>query len=559
VPGHERFIHTMLAGAGGIDYALLVVAADDGVMPQTREHLAILSLLGVRGGVVALTKRDLVDEEWLALVVDDVRATLGPTPLADAAIVPVSATTGAGLDALLAALADAARAIPRRATGDLFRLPIDRAFSVKGTGTVVTGTVWSGALAKDATIRLLPADRPVRVRGIQAHGRSVERVRAGDRAAVALAGVELDDVARGAVLVEGSAWRGTRVLRADVALLADAPRALGPRSRVRLHLGTSDVSARLVAPGGTLLPGDRAPARVVLDQPIVARAGDRFVLRDASPVATLGGGVVVDPLAPLRARPWPAEPSTPTILLERVVGESGAAGVVVGELPVRLGVPPASIAALLESFDGWRVGERLLSTTTREALTADIRAVLERFHAEHSLESGAPLQWLRSRLRAPEEVSNAVLDAVAREGAVVIGGGLARLAAFTPRLDAGQAALRTNLLRALEAAGQEPPSLDELAATLGATPAAVASVARFLVREGVLVAVEPSRYYVAATVHALVARLREGMEPGMSYGPAELRELLGFSRKFLIPFLEFTDSAGHTMRDPSGRRQRAGG
>ncbi|NUO38630.1 MAG: selenocysteine-specific translation elongation factor, partial [Gemmatimonadaceae bacterium] len=255
VPGHEAFVRTMVAGATGIDLALLVVAADEGVMPQTREHLAILSLLGVQGGVVALTKRDLVDDEWLALVQDDLRATLRPTPLAGAAIVPVSATTGAGLDALRAALTDAAGSIPRRATDDLFRLPVDRAFTVRGTGTVVTGTVWSGALARDATVRLLPADRTVRVRGLQAHGRSVDEVSAGDRAAIALAGVEVDDVGRGAILVQGAAWRASRVLRADVALLPDAPRPLGPRSRVRFHLGTSDLSARLVVPGGTLMPG----------------------------------------------------------------------------------------------------------------------------------------------------------------------------------------------------------------------------------------------------------------------------------------------------------------
>ena len=225
VPGHEAFVRTMVAGATGIDLALLVVAADEGVMPQTREHLAILTLLGVRGGVVAVTKRDLVDDDWLALVEDDLRAALEGTALAAAPIVPVSATTGDGLDALRAALADAARGIPARAAGDLFRLPIDRAFTVKGTGTVVTGTVWSGALGRDATVRLFPADLAVRVRGLHAHGRAVEQVRAGDRAALALAGVDLDQVGRGAVLVQGTAWRASRVLRADVALLADAPRA----------------------------------------------------------------------------------------------------------------------------------------------------------------------------------------------------------------------------------------------------------------------------------------------------------------------------------------------
>jgi selenocysteine-specific elongation factor len=557
VPGHEAFVRTMVAGATGIDLALLVVAADEGVMPQTREHLAILSLLGVRGGVVALTKRDLVDDDWLALVEEDVRAALGPTPLASAAIVPVSATSGAGLDALREALADAAGMIPRRAADDLFRLPIDRAFTVKGTGTVVTGTVWSGSLARDASIRLLPSDRIVRVRGLHAYGRSVDRVEAGDRAALALAGVELDDVARGAVLVQGAAWRATRILRADVALLPDAPRPLGPRTRVRFHLGTSDVSARLVVPSGTLAPGERASARVVLDEPVVARAGDRFVLRDASPAATLGGGIVTDPLAPPRARAWLTETRTPGALLECVVAEAGAGGVSVSELPIRLGVVPASVASLVDAFGGWRVGERLLGEAARDALAADALAVLERFHGEHPLEPGAPLQWLRSRLRASDEVSDALLAFLAAAGTVVVEQGMARAAAFAPRLSAGQDALRAAVIAALEAAGREPPSLDELAATVGTPAAALAAVARFLAREGVLVAVEPSRYYAAIAVEALLARLREGMQVGADYGPAELRELLGFSRKFLIPFLEFTDRTGHTLRDGSGRRRRA--
>jgi selenocysteine-specific elongation factor len=305
------------------------------------------------------------------------------------------------------------------------------------------------------------------------------------------------------------------------------------------------------------MPGQRAPARVVLDEPVVARAGDRFVLRDASPVATLGGGVVVDPIAPIRARPWPAEPSAPAALLARLVTESGTGGVLLAELPVRLGVVPGAVASLVQEFGGWRVGERLLDATARDGLGADVVAVLERFHGEQPLEPGAPLQWLRSRLRASEEVSAAALESLVAQRRIALDHGLARLADFASRLSTDQDALRGGLLRALESAGREPPSLDELAATLGASPVAVASVARFLARAGVLVAVEPARYYQAETVATLLERLRAGMQPGTVYGPAVLRELLGFSRKFLIPFLEFTDRAGHTVREAAGRRRGA--
>jgi selenocysteine-specific elongation factor len=548
----------MVAGATGIDVAMLVVAADEGVMPQTREHLAILSLLGVHSGVVALTKRDLVDADWLALVEEDVRDALASSTLAGAPIVPVSATTGAGLDALRHAIATVAHTIAQRPGDDLFRLPIDRAFTVKGTGTVVTGTVWSGSLAREATIRVMPSGATVRVRGLHAHGRATERVQAGDRAAIALAGVELDQVARGAVLVQGAGWRAARILRADVALLPDAPRPLGPRTRVRLHLGTSEVSARLVVPGGALAPGQRTSARVVVDEPIVARAGDRFVLRSASPVATLGGGVVVDPVAPVRARPWPAVDRTPSSILSSLLEEAGSVGVAMSELPVRLGIAPAALPRVVAALDTWSIGDRLIGANAAAALRAEAMTTMSEYHEQHPLEPGAPLQWLRSRLRAPEEVSAAVLDALGVEGRIAVEQGVARRVDFMPRLTAPQERLRDAFIAALSAGGQEPPALEELAGGLDTTGTELATLARLLAREGALVAVEPGRYYLASVVGALLARLESGMTPGVEYGPAELRDLLGFSRKYLIPFLEYSDRTGHTVRDPSGKRRRAG-
>ncbi|MEP7000296.1 MAG: selenocysteine-specific translation elongation factor, partial [bacterium] len=434
VPGHEAFVRTMVAGATGIDLALLVVAADSGVMPQTREHLAILALLGVHAGVVALTKCDLVDAEWLALVEEDLRATLESSSLRDAQIVPVSSTTGAGLDALRRALAEVAAQIPERSSGDLFRLPVDRAFTVRGTGTVVTGTVWSGTLSRDASVRLFPSDTTARVRGLHAHGHVVDTVRAGDRAAIALAGIELDQVGRGAVLVQGDAWASTRVIRADVSLLPDISVTLGTRSRVRFHLGTNEVGARLVVRDGALEPGVTVSARVVLDEPIVVRSGDRFVLRSASPVATLGGGVVTDPLAPTRARPWPITARDPRTTLAALAAEAGATGVNVRELSVRLGLMPPAVEPLLATVHGWRVGQRFIGLATRDRLTVTARSVLAAYHADHPLEAGAPLQWLRSRLDAPDDVAAAILAELTTTGEIISSGGLVAGAAFTPTL-----------------------------------------------------------------------------------------------------------------------------
>ena len=555
VPGHEAFVRTMVAGATGIDLALLVIAADEGVMPQTREHLAVLSLLAVRGGVVALTKSDLVDEDWLALVEEDVRAALVHTVLATSPVVRVSAATGTGLPELRAALANEARRTPRVAEEDLFRLPIDRAFTVRGTGSVVTGTVWSGAIQADAVLRLLPADETVRVRGLQAHGRPVPRIGAGERAAIALQGVDIDRLARGAVLVQGDAWRATRVLRADVTILADAPRRVGPRTRVRFHLGTADLSARLVFAGGELEPGQLTSARVVLDEPVVARAGDRFVLRAASPAVTIGGGVVTDPVAPPRARPWPAGPRTPEALFTLLLHEAGANGVAIGELPVRLGVPPARVAPVIAAVAAWQVGTRLVDPAARAKLEAEALRLVAAHHAEHPLEAGASQQWLRSRLQAPDDVAVALLSALQSSAALVAEQGIVHLRAFVPRLSAAEEDVRLRLLAALEESTTEPPTLDELSGRLGVSASAVGSVARLLAREGALVPVEPNRYYLAATVANLTGRLRAGMDPAVGYGPAELRELLGFSRKFLIPFLEYCDRVGVTRRDLDGRRR----
>ena len=555
VPGHEAFVRTMVAGATGIHLAMLVVAADEGVMPQTREHLAVLSLLAVRGGVVALTKCDLVDDDWLALVEEDVRGALVGSPLETAPIVRVSATTGDGLPELRRALADEALRLPQVNEPDLFRLPIDRSFTVRGTGSVVTGTVWSGTVDREATLRLLPSDRSVRVRGLQAHGRSVERVDQGERAAIALHGADVEELARGKVLVEGDAWRSARVMRADVTLLSDAPNPLGSRRWVRLHLGTAEVGARIVGADGAVLPEAITSVRIVLDQPLVARAGDRFVLRDASPARTIGGGVITDPVAPLRARPWPLEERTPSSLLQHLLDEAGSEGVPMHHLPVRLGLPPSRVPEVVARHDAWQVGPRLVGSAARARLEAEILRVVRDHHDANPLDVGPQLQWLRSRLKAAEEVATAAIEALHERGVVVVEQGTVRLPGFAPRFTPAEAAIGTRLLAALDAAVHEPPSLEELGTALGVPPTSLIAIARHLAREGTLVAVEPTRYYRAATVEGLVARLRAGMTGDAGYGPAELRELLGFSRKFLIPFLEYCDRAGITRRDLEGKRR----
>ena len=552
VPGHEAFVRTMLAGATGVDLAMLVIAADEGVMPQTREHLAILSLLAVHGGVVALTKSDLVEDEWLALVTEDVRTAVSGTPLSDAPIVPVSATTGAGLDALRDALADAARRVPARDPGDLFRLPIDRSFSVKGTGTVVTGTVWSGSLASDATVRIMPAGRVARVRGVQSHGASSDRALPGTRVALSLVGVERDDAARGSWVITDPGWQPTRVLRADVALLEDAP-ALGPRTRVRLHLGTQDVGARVVAAGGPLAAGELRGTRVVLDEPVLARAGDRFVLRLPSPATTIGGGLVVDPHPPARrAHPWPAGLGVAQ-RVAAMLAEAGASGVELASIPVRAGASPAALAALRDAPEHVAVGAgRVAARPAFEALLVRAEEALREHHARNPLEEGAALAAIRASIGAAGAVFDVLVRELVGRGRATVHGAVMRAAGWAPALDASSSAIAERLLATLAASGREPPSVGELAAALGADPR---SVLRFLERGGRVVAVEEDRFYLAETLAGMVGELTASMAPGRVYSPAELRDLLGLSRKYLIPFLEHCDQRSITVRAEGGRRR----
>jgi len=546
----------MVAGATGVDLALLVIAADEGVMPQTREHLAILRLLGVRAGVVALTKADLVEEEWLALVRDDVRVALVGSSLDDAEVIAVSALSGAGIDDLRAALLRAARSVPARQSDDLFRMPVDRAFTIRGTGTVATGTVWSGSLARDELLRLFPSGDVVRVRALQAHGHGVERVSAGERAAVALAGVELGRVARGAVLVSGGAWRPSTVIRAAVALLDDVDRAVGPRSRLRLHLGTSEVGARVVPLDGALAPGESRAARIVVEEPIVTRTGDRFVLRGGSPVGTLGGGIVTDPLAPRRARALALMSDDPVSSLDQFLDEAGIAGVDFAELPVRLGVARSTLDALLGAPGRWRAGDRVYSASAHDTITRRLLDTLAAHHRAHPLASGAPRQWLRTRVRAPEPAVETIIDGMLRDGRIVADAGEVRLADFAPRLTDRQQALADDLVARIAAGGVEPPSIDELAEVMALPSPELSLICRLLVRQGALVAVESNRHYRPESVTELTRRLGAGMVHTADYGPAELREFLGLTRKFLIPFLEYCDREAYTVRNELGRRRR---
>ncbi len=355
VPGHEGFVRNMLAGATGIDVALLVIAADEGLMPQTEEHLAIVELLGVQRGIPVISKRDLVDAEWLELVRSEVHARLASSRVRWEPAVAASAVTEEGLDELRTVLRRVAHDLVERSADDLFRLPIDRVFAVAGAGTVVTGSTWSGTVGVGDVVRLLPLGREARVRSIEVHGQAADHAVPGRRTALALVGVDKDELARGDVAVTGPAWRATTVLDAAVELLPATRKPIASRSRVRVHLGTAEVLARVVQTRA-IAPGALGPARLLLESPLVARGGDRFVLRSFSPVTTIGGGVVLDPFPPPRSRlrrRGLAADQAPAERLRLLAAEAGLAGVALATLAVRLGIPPSRVTAVVaEAGDG---------------------------------------------------------------------------------------------------------------------------------------------------------------------------------------------------------------
>jgi selenocysteine-specific elongation factor len=552
VPGHEDFVRTMVAGASGVDVALLVVAADEGVMPQTREHLLVLEQLEVPLGIPVVTKADVAEPDWLELVVADVAEWLAKSPVAFEPPVVVSARTGAGLDELRARLSALAPRIRARARDDLFRLPADRAFSIAGAGTVVTGTAWSGRARVGQQVRIVPAGIEARVRSIESHGRAAERSEPGARTALGLAGIERSDVARGDTVVAADApWAASPALDAELALAADAPRALAPRTRVRVHLGTAQVLAR-VASVAPIAPGAKGLVRLALESPLVARGGDRFVLRSFSPVVTIGGGRVLDPAPPSRARrPDGALASGDPgarlgALLRRRQGGADRA-----LLPILLGAPPADVDRLVAGDARFRsVGDRVALAAVLDEAGAAALEQLRGFHRAHPTERGASVETLRRSVAGPEWIADAAIAALAAGRKLVVADGFAALPGFSPRAIAGDADVAL-VLDEVARAGLTPPSVPELETALGRRD--VAAILRSAAAAGRVEAVERDRYYARDALDRFVEVLRQLAAAG-DITPAALRDATGASRKFVIPLLEWSDRRGLTVRVGETRR-----
>lgn len=562
VPGHEDFIRTMVAGATGMDVVLLVVAADEGIMPQTREHVDILRMLDVPRMVVALSKADLVEADWLALVEEDVRAYLAPTPWAEAPVVATSSRTGAGVDRLAAALLEAASSARERRDDDVPRLPVDRAFTVQGMGTVVTGTLWSGTLVAGRRVRLLPSGREARVRSLQVHGRDVAEARAGERTALALAGVERGDAERGQVVVGDAPWEASHMLTVRVTLLPETPQPLEHGDRLRVLLGTAEVMARcaVLEEAGSVPPGGSGWVQLRLEEPAVARAGDRCVLRSYSPMATVGGGTVAEPVPPKRRRLEAGQGEVLGALVggaaearvEAVLLLAGWSGVPTGGLTQSAGVLPGRVEGLLAAVER-KGGVVARGTAFSPATVAEgavrILEALDRGHREEGLRPSVPLERLRAALPAwaSPSLADGIVASLVRDGALELAEGGARRPGFRPAPTPGQDLACRALEEAYRDAGLAAPFLDELPEELRERDD-LPSLLRHLEARGVLRPVDDGLFVWAACLEEAAKAVTSTLGGREGLGPADFRDALPVSRRHLMPLLAHLDGLGVTVR-----------
>jgi selenocysteine-specific elongation factor len=591
VPGHERFVRNMLAGAGGIDAVMLVVAADESVMPQTREHFEICRLLGIERGIVVLTKTDLADQDAIDLATLEVRELTADSFLASASVVPVSARTGAGLDALRAAIAALGRGPARAGRTDAARLPIDRVFSVKGFGTVVTGTLVAGRIAEGDDLVALPDDRRVRVRGIQIHGRSVATADAPRRTAVNLGAIEVQALARGTTLAPPDSLPVTRYVDARIEVLARSTVRHG--SRLRVHHGTAETEARVVVcatrPAGgawrqvaigdaavTIPPGADAFVRLRLRSRMVLARHDRIVLRALSPPDTIGGGVVLDPLPPpgglrragalARFEALDVPRTGATTEATRLAAltwmrDAGDRGIAAGELACRGGMSHATsttcLAAIVESGAGVAAAGRVFDATRLQAIEAQIVELVTARHKQDALDPGIPREDVRERAlpAAAAGLFDFLLDRLGRAGTVV-GTDRLVLASHRPAKTAAEADACDKVERAVKSAGLVPPDAAALASATRLSAAEIGRATTLLVRERRLVQIGDLLFHAEplAAFKADVQTMRQasGASPA-TLDVAVVKARYGLSRKFAIPLLEWLDRERVTRRVGASR------
>lgn len=570
VPGHEKFVRNMLAGVGGIDFVLLVVAADESIMPQTREHFDICRLLGIQAGIVVITKVDMVERELVDLVREEVRDMTRGSFLEGAELVAVSSKTGEGIEDLKSAIRRLALAIPQRSSSKLLRLPIDRAFSMRGFGTVVTGTLTSGEARKEEEVELVPGGITARIRGIQVHGAPSDRAVAGQRTAVNLQGVELSHVHRGMVLTLPHLFAPTQILDASLDLLPDA-RPLKNLIKVRFHLGTAEVLARVALLGqDTLAPGQSAYAQLRLDSPLFTLHGDTFIIRQFSPAVTIGGGRVLNP-NPAKHKTTDKQAleamrSLASGTLEEkipvLIATHAKPAMDLGELNSLLGMPDTELRSVCSRLAA--AGKCIVVSAPLpilvlpqviDALETETAKRVEGFHAQNPLLKGISREELRKRIYGglPLEVFRFCLDRLVVKRKIRLQEEMVSLFGREVQLSSQSQQVKERIETLFLQSGFQPPSLAELPDSIPSEPDEVRKIYFWMLKERILIKVSDDLAYHRSTLEEMKKKIRTRFAPGSKFGVAEFKELFGLTRKHAIPLLEFLDRERFTRRQGNDR------
>ncbi|MCG6893541.1 MAG: selenocysteine-specific translation elongation factor [Desulfobacteraceae bacterium] len=577
VPGHEKFVKNMVAGASGMDLVAMVIAADEGVMPQTREHMEICSLLDIRHGFVVLTKTDLVDEEWLELVTDDVEQFVRGTFLEGSPIVPVSAETGEGIDRFVATLDEFCKEVPSRQPTGVFRLPVDRVFTMRGFGTVITGTLISGRVGVGDPVVVFPSGVRSKVRGIQVHNDSVGEAVAGQRTAINFQGLEKASVERGNVVSEPSALRPSYMIDVSLNYLASNRKPAKNRQRVRCHTGTSEVLGVLaLLEADELAPGGRTVAQLRLDAPVSVVKDDRFVIRSYSPVRTIGGGRVLNPIPVKhrRLRPDVVEglkqlmDSGPEDAILYFVKSADYRGVSLSDLKVMTNLSDKVLDSTLQALMSKQVivqvdkeSRIFIHSETVDALRNQARDRLKRYHKENPLRQGMPKEELKSKFPATVggKLFTYMLNLLVREEAVAVEENTVRLAGHKISLGGEQSDIRKKILETYRASGLQPPYFREFVQTHSLDARRAGEVLRLLVEEGGVVRVKEDLYFHQDAVEELRQRLVDFLSENEEIATPQFKEMTGASRKYVIPLLEYFDARNVTIRIGDIRKLRKSG
>ncbi|WP_462324986.1 selenocysteine-specific translation elongation factor [Desulfoplanes sp.] len=573
VPGHEKFVKNMVAGAAGIDFALLVIAADEGVMPQTREHLEICALLGIKTGLVALTKTDMVDEEWLELVTEDVQSYLETTFLKDAPIIPVSAHTGAGLGTLKGEIGRLTREFKPKRRSDLFRLPVDRVFVMKGYGTVVTGTSFSGRLKVGQDLVLYPSGVTTRVRGLQVHGDAQDETLAGLRTAINLYGLEKSEINRGEFLAPPDTLFPSRVWDLEITCLSSARKGIKHRTQVHFHHGTKEVLARLYFLDRDILePGETTVCQVRFEAPMAGVYGDRCIIRSFSPLQTIAGASIINPLGrkvkrfskDLKILETLATSEDNDLVIHQLE-LAGTQGLSFAKLRIMTDIESKGLEKILQTLGG-RQQAFLVDKEQRIYVSGELilglcdQAVehFKTFHRHNPMRPGISRGELASTWGKDfsQKLFHFILERLNKQERIVVEQELLHLPGHKVSLASDQSKLRKELTALYEKGGLTPPTLKVVSETLEVTPKDILPLMRHLVEEKRLIKISEDLYFDTKAIGGLKTILSDFFATKDELTPADFKELTGLSRKFAIPLLEFMDKQKFTVRIGNSRKMR---